>query len=139
MILSHPLSAPTGTKRVSYLEENVAAFSLQLSPQELRDIEEAFPPGVAAGERYRASTDQYSYHARSDSPPAHAIETLRNKATPIKVQGHVCTYTHTWSSLKDCDQLSTHHCCGHLYFARVYVPREVSGVYISSLQLCSRF
>jgi aryl-alcohol dehydrogenase-like predicted oxidoreductase len=41
-----------GTKRRSYLEENVAAAAIELSPDELERLEQAFPPGAAAGERY---------------------------------------------------------------------------------------
>ena len=41
-----------GTKRRSYLEENVAAAELELADEDLRRLEEAFPPGVAVGERY---------------------------------------------------------------------------------------
>ncbi len=41
-----------GTKRVARLEENVAAAELELGPDVLRELDEAFPPGVAAGERY---------------------------------------------------------------------------------------
>jgi aryl-alcohol dehydrogenase-like predicted oxidoreductase len=41
-----------GTKRRSYLEENVAAVEIELSEDELRRIDEAAPRGVAAGDRY---------------------------------------------------------------------------------------
>ena len=41
-----------GTKRRKYLEENVAAVDITLSPDDLRRLEEIFPKGVAAGERY---------------------------------------------------------------------------------------
>jgi aryl-alcohol dehydrogenase-like predicted oxidoreductase len=41
-----------GTKRRSYLEQNVAAAAIELSPDELQRLEQAFPPGAAAGERY---------------------------------------------------------------------------------------
>jgi aryl-alcohol dehydrogenase-like predicted oxidoreductase len=41
-----------GTKRQKYLEEDVAAVNLRLSPEELARIEKAAPKGVAAGERY---------------------------------------------------------------------------------------
>ena len=41
-----------GTKRLRYLEENVAAAAIELSPEDLRRIDEAAPPGAAAGERY---------------------------------------------------------------------------------------
>lgn len=41
-----------GTKRRKYLEENVAATEITLSPDDLRRIEEVAPKGVAAGDRY---------------------------------------------------------------------------------------
>ena len=41
-----------GTKRRAYLEENVAAAEVELADAELRRLDEAFPPGVAVGERY---------------------------------------------------------------------------------------
>lgn len=45
-----------GTKRRAYLEENVAAAGVTLSPQERAELDAAFPPGAAAGARY--SPDQ---------------------------------------------------------------------------------
>jgi aryl-alcohol dehydrogenase-like predicted oxidoreductase len=42
-----------GTKRVAYLEENLAAADVQLSQIEVQEIAEAIPP--AAGERYPAA------------------------------------------------------------------------------------
>jgi aryl-alcohol dehydrogenase-like predicted oxidoreductase len=41
-----------GTKRVTYLEENVGALDVQLTPADLRRIDEIAPLGVAAGTRY---------------------------------------------------------------------------------------
>jgi len=41
-----------GTKRVSYLEENAAALDVELTCNDLRRIEAAFPKGATAGERY---------------------------------------------------------------------------------------
>jgi aryl-alcohol dehydrogenase-like predicted oxidoreductase len=41
-----------GTKRRTYLEENAAATQITLSDEELQQLDEAFPPGAAAGERY---------------------------------------------------------------------------------------
>jgi aryl-alcohol dehydrogenase-like predicted oxidoreductase len=41
-----------GTKRRKYLEENAGALDVQLTPEDLRQIEEVFPHGVAAGSRY---------------------------------------------------------------------------------------
>jgi aryl-alcohol dehydrogenase-like predicted oxidoreductase len=41
-----------GTKRRKYLEENVAAIDVKLSADDLRRIEDIFPAGAVAGERY---------------------------------------------------------------------------------------
>lgn len=41
-----------GTKRRKYLEENVGALDVQLTPEDLRRIDEIAPKGVAAGARY---------------------------------------------------------------------------------------
>ena len=41
-----------GTKKRKYLEENVAADSIKLTKDDLRRIDEAFPPDSAAGDRY---------------------------------------------------------------------------------------
>ncbi len=41
-----------GTKRRRYLEENVGALDVTLSAEDLRRIDEIFPTGAAAGERY---------------------------------------------------------------------------------------
>ena len=41
-----------GTKRRTYLEQNVAAVDLRLSPDQIGRLSQAFPPGVAAGTRY---------------------------------------------------------------------------------------
>jgi aryl-alcohol dehydrogenase-like predicted oxidoreductase len=41
-----------GTKHVKYLEENVGALDVRLTDDQLRALDELFPPGVVAGERY---------------------------------------------------------------------------------------
>jgi aryl-alcohol dehydrogenase-like predicted oxidoreductase len=41
-----------GTKRVAYLEENANALRVQLSPEELAELDAIFPQGAASGERY---------------------------------------------------------------------------------------
>jgi aryl-alcohol dehydrogenase-like predicted oxidoreductase len=41
-----------GTKRRRYLEENVAAVDIALTAQDVAALDEAFPPGAAAGMRY---------------------------------------------------------------------------------------
>src|SRR5256714_7979207 len=41
-----------GTKRRTYLEQNAAASELSLTDDELTRLDEAFPPGAAAGARY---------------------------------------------------------------------------------------
>lgn len=41
-----------GTKHVKYLEENVGALNVQLTEDELQEINSIFPPNAAAGQRY---------------------------------------------------------------------------------------
>jgi aryl-alcohol dehydrogenase-like predicted oxidoreductase len=41
-----------GTKRRAYLEENLSALEIELAPDEMAEIDEIAPVGVAAGERY---------------------------------------------------------------------------------------
>jgi aryl-alcohol dehydrogenase-like predicted oxidoreductase len=41
-----------GTKRRTYLEQNIAAAGIELSRNELERLDQAFPRGAAAGERY---------------------------------------------------------------------------------------
>ncbi len=43
-----------GTKRITFLEENLLAASVTLSAPELREIDEVLPAGAAAGDRYHA-------------------------------------------------------------------------------------
>ena len=43
-----------GTKRRGYLEENIGALGVELTPDDLKRIDHALPRGVAAGERYAA-------------------------------------------------------------------------------------
>ena len=44
-----------GTKRRTYLEDNAGAVNVSLTVDELREIDRAFPPQVASGERYPPS------------------------------------------------------------------------------------
>jgi aryl-alcohol dehydrogenase-like predicted oxidoreductase len=44
-----------GTKRIPYLEENVGAASVALSPEEVAALSAAIPPGAASGDRYPAA------------------------------------------------------------------------------------
>ena len=41
-----------GTKKIKYVEENVKAIKVSLSPEDLKQIEEIFPKNAAAGTRY---------------------------------------------------------------------------------------
>ena len=41
-----------GTKRMRYLEENAAAAEIELGDEHRRELDELFPPGETAGERY---------------------------------------------------------------------------------------
>jgi aryl-alcohol dehydrogenase-like predicted oxidoreductase len=47
-----------GTKRVPYLEENVGALQVQLTAEDLRQLDEIAPKGAAAGSRYPAEMMQ---------------------------------------------------------------------------------
>jgi aryl-alcohol dehydrogenase-like predicted oxidoreductase len=42
-----------GTKRRSYLAENLGAADVVLSAEELAALDEAFPPEAATGQRYQ--------------------------------------------------------------------------------------
>jgi aryl-alcohol dehydrogenase-like predicted oxidoreductase len=44
-----------GTKRRTYLEENVAAANLHLTPDELATLDDALAPGKVSGPRYSAA------------------------------------------------------------------------------------
>ena len=43
-----------GTKRRSWLEENVVALHVRLDDSEMAKLDRAFPPGITAGDRYPA-------------------------------------------------------------------------------------
>jgi aryl-alcohol dehydrogenase-like predicted oxidoreductase len=47
-----------GTKRRNYLEENVAALNIELTPADLEEISAATPLGAAAGARYPQASMQ---------------------------------------------------------------------------------
>jgi len=53
-VLAQGVVAIPGTKRRKYLEQNVAAASITLSPQELADIDAIMPVGSAVGAAYPA-------------------------------------------------------------------------------------
>jgi aryl-alcohol dehydrogenase-like predicted oxidoreductase len=53
-VLTQGVVAIPGTKRRKYLEQNVAAASITLSPQELADIDAIMPVGSAVGAAYPA-------------------------------------------------------------------------------------
>jgi len=55
----HDLVPIPGTKRRSYLDENVAALDVTLTADELARIDDVVPPGVAAGTRYAAPQMQH--------------------------------------------------------------------------------
>ncbi|WP_242889832.1 aldo/keto reductase [Actinomadura litoris] len=48
-----------GTKRRTYLEENVAVSAMALTPDELATLDVIAPPGVATGDRYPAAAMAY--------------------------------------------------------------------------------
>jgi aryl-alcohol dehydrogenase-like predicted oxidoreductase len=43
-----------GTKRVKYLDDNLAAMEVRLTPEDLEQIDAILPAGIASGERYPA-------------------------------------------------------------------------------------
>jgi aryl-alcohol dehydrogenase-like predicted oxidoreductase len=43
-----------GTRRIKYLDENIAALDVHLGAEDLRRLDEILPPGAASGERYHA-------------------------------------------------------------------------------------
>ena len=47
-----------GTKRTKYLDENLGAAAVRLTPDDLRQIDAAFPAGATAGDRYAAQAMQ---------------------------------------------------------------------------------
>ena len=51
-VLQKGYSAIPGTKRRKYIQENAAAADIELSQDELNEIESVAPQGVASGERY---------------------------------------------------------------------------------------
>ena len=48
----HDIVPIPGTKRRTYLEENVGSLEVALTPEDLRRIDEIAPKGAAAGARY---------------------------------------------------------------------------------------
>ncbi|OCI30439.1 aldo/keto reductase [Oerskovia enterophila] len=48
----HDVVPIPGTKRVRYLEENVAAAAVELAPEDLAALDAVLPAGAAAGDRY---------------------------------------------------------------------------------------
>ncbi|MDB5349243.1 MAG: putative oxidoreductase, aryl-alcohol dehydrogenase like protein [Planctomycetota bacterium] len=47
-----------GTKRLTYLDENLGALQVTLTPEDLARIDAILPPGSASGERYHAQAMQ---------------------------------------------------------------------------------
>jgi aryl-alcohol dehydrogenase-like predicted oxidoreductase len=47
-----------GTKRAKYLDDNLGAMGVSLTPAELAQIDAILPPGAASGERYHAQAMQ---------------------------------------------------------------------------------
>ncbi len=57
LLAKRPFIVPIpGTKRRGYLEDNLGAVKVSLTPEELMDLDEAFPLNAAIGERYPAAT-----------------------------------------------------------------------------------
>jgi aryl-alcohol dehydrogenase-like predicted oxidoreductase len=43
-----------GTRHIKYLDENIGALEIKLTPEDLKRLDEILPPGAAAGTRYHA-------------------------------------------------------------------------------------
>jgi aryl-alcohol dehydrogenase-like predicted oxidoreductase len=56
-----------GTKRVSYLDENMGAVTAELAPEDLAGLEELAPKGSFAGARYAGSSPSFGTYG--NSPP----------------------------------------------------------------------
>ncbi|KAK9803294.1 hypothetical protein WJX72_008926 [[Myrmecia] bisecta] len=58
-----------GTKRLKYLEENIAAFHIKLSPDELQALEDAVPEHEVIGKRYNETQlkRSYQYYAKNEA------------------------------------------------------------------------
>lgn len=50
-----------GTKRLKYLKENAAAVQIQLTAEELKELEDAVPESEVVGERYPEAMMQGTY------------------------------------------------------------------------------
>jgi aryl-alcohol dehydrogenase-like predicted oxidoreductase len=48
-----------GTKKLNYLEENIASLNLTLSPEELAEFDRILPPNSAIGDRYAPQAMQF--------------------------------------------------------------------------------
>ena len=53
-VLAKGAFAIPGTKRLGYLEQNVAAASLRLSADDVAKLDSSYAPGTFSGERYTA-------------------------------------------------------------------------------------
>ncbi len=53
-VLSKDVTPIFGTRRIGHLESNWAANELELSDEDVRELEDAFAPGVTVGDRYPA-------------------------------------------------------------------------------------
>ena len=43
-----------GTRHIKYLDENIGALEVKLTPEDLKRLDKILPPGAAAGTRYHA-------------------------------------------------------------------------------------
>ena len=53
-VLSKGVTPIFGTRRIAHLDSNEAAIELELSEEDIRELEDAFAPGVTVGDRYPA-------------------------------------------------------------------------------------
>ena len=55
-VISKGVVAIPGTKRIKYLEENLAAANIRLNAEEIEQLEAIVPLGVLTGDRYDAAS-----------------------------------------------------------------------------------
>ena len=82
-----------GTKRRRYLEENVAALQIELSADDLRRLDEAFPAGAAAGDRYPNMSTVNRYDRRNPATKDQLAEGPEWWENPVLTRGAQCART----------------------------------------------
>ena len=108
-----------GTKRARYLDENLGALRVRLTPEELEQIDKILPAGAAAGDRYNAQ----------------AMQSINRSQTFTSCScGHAARKCPLTSRLVDRESyrnvpMGTDHCLRTVYFSQhVPVPQYAHRV-----------